>query len=64
MPLNPVDAGVRTEIPNRAIIAMALNGVPGYGAQEGGSTNAVEPDASGSIQDAKFWYGHAGELQF
>ena len=63
MPLNPVDAGVKTEIPSRGIIAMALNGVPGYGLQKAGSSNAVEPDANGRIQDAKFWYGHAGELQ-
>ena len=40
---------------------MAINGVPTYGAQEGGSTNAVEPSAGERIQDAQFWYGHAGE---
>mmetsp|Transcript_25994 Transcript_25994/g.32052 ORF Transcript_25994/g.32052 Transcript_25994/m.32052 type:complete len:220 (+) Transcript_25994:242-901(+) len=59
MPLNPIVAASKTEIPTRGIIAMSTNGVPAYNALEGGSTNAVEPDASSFIQDAKFWYGHA-----
>ena len=53
MPLNPVAAGSPTEIPVRGIIAVASNGVPAYGAQEGGSTNAVEPEAGASITDAQ-----------
>ena len=40
---------------------MAINGVPTYGAQEGGSTNAVEPSPGAQITDAQFWYGHAGK---
>ena len=61
MPLNPTIASSKSEPPSRGIIAMAINGVPTYGAQEGGSTNAVEPDPGSQIQDAQFWYGHAGK---
>lgn len=53
MPLNPTVAGSHTEIPARGIIAMAVNGVPAYGPQEAGSTNAVEPEAGASITDAQ-----------
>lgn len=42
----------------RGAIAMSLNGVPAYGPQEGGGSNAVEP-GNGFIQDAQFWCGHA-----
>jgi hypothetical protein len=63
MPLNPSIANIKTELGTRSIIAMAINGVPAYGPQEGGSTNAVEPDADASITDAQFWYGHAGKLK-
>jgi len=62
MPLNPSIAGSKSEPPARGIIAMAVTGVPAYGPQEGGSTNAVEPEAGASITDAQFWYGHAGKL--
>lgn len=60
MPLNPTVANSATEPPPRSIIAMAINGVPAYGPQEGGSTNAVEPSGGSSITDAQYWYGHAG----
>ena len=43
----------------KGIIAIALDGVSVYGAQEGGGTNAVEPGANSQIQDAQYWYGHA-----
>jgi len=59
MPLNPSVASSVTEIPTRGAIAMAVNGVPAYGPQEGNGSNAVEPSAGSPIQDAKFWYGHA-----
>ncbi len=62
MPLNPVIAGSKSEPPTRGIIAMTLHGVPAYGAQEAGSSNAVEPPAGSMIQDAQFWYGHAGKF--
>ena len=61
MPLNPTIASSKSEPPSRGIIAMAINGVPTYGAQEGGSTNAVEPSPGAQITDAQFWYGHAGK---
>jgi hypothetical protein len=61
MPLNPVVASAKTEVPVRAIIAMAINGVPAFGAQELEDTNAVEPGASSSVTDAQFWYGHASK---
>ena len=41
------------------IVAMSLNGVPAYGAQEGGGTNAAEPAVGAQITDAQYWYGHA-----
>ena len=59
MPLNPIVASSKSEIPIRGIIAMAVNGVPAYGPQEGGGSNAVEPDPNAFLQDAQFWYGHA-----
>jgi len=58
MPLNPSVADRRTEIPIRGMIAMALNGVPAYGAQENDYLNAVE--GTMGVQGAKYWYGHAG----
>ena len=61
MPLDPTIAGSNSELPTRGIIAMAVNGVPAYGPQEASSTNAVEPDPGSQIQDAQFWYGHAGK---
>ena len=61
MPLNPTIAASKTEPPTRGIIAMTLHGVPAYGPQEAGSSNAVEPEANSAITDAQFWYGHAGK---
>ncbi len=60
MPLNPTVANSATEPPPRSIIAMSINGVPAYGPQEGGNTNAVEPPGGSQITDAQYWYGHAG----
>ena len=62
MPLNPTIATSKSEPPVRGIIAMCINGVPAYGPQEAGSSNAVEPPAGSFIQDAQFWYGHAGKF--
>ena len=61
MPLNPVVASAKTEVPVRGIIAMAINGVPAFGAQEVENSNAVEPEAGASVTDAQFWYGHASK---
>ena len=57
MPLNPTKLDVPIEIPSKAIIGIATNGVPAFGAKEVGDSNAVEP--TGQIQDAQYWYGHA-----
>eukprot|EP00551_Chaetoceros_affinis_P016219 CAMPEP_0203692314 /NCGR_PEP_ID=MMETSP0091-20130426/4489_1 /ASSEMBLY_ACC=CAM_ASM_001089 /TAXON_ID=426623 /ORGANISM="Chaetoceros affinis, Strain CCMP159" /LENGTH=391 /DNA_ID=CAMNT_0050563083 /DNA_START=137 /DNA_END=1309 /DNA_ORIENTATION=+ len=60
LPLEPVIASSQREIPVRGMIAMAVNGVPTYGAQESSSTNAVEPtDDDGAVQGANYWYGHS-----
>jgi hypothetical protein len=59
IPLYPEVATSQTEIPVRGMIAMALNGVPSYGAQESDSLNAVEGDAA-DAKSANFWYGHTG----
>ena len=59
IPLNPV-LGDRKEVPIRGMLAMALNGVPAYGPQEADGANAVEVMAGMGVQDAQFWYGHAG----
>jgi len=59
MPLNPVVAQTRTEIPTLGMIAMATNGVPAYGPMELFNNNAVEPTDS-EVQGAGFWYGHPG----
>jgi len=58
LPLNPERVSSPSELPVRGIIAMSTNGVPAYGPQEGGSTNAVEPSEGTSIVDAQYWYGH------
>uniref|UniRef100_A0A7S4PJX8 YHYH domain-containing protein n=1 Tax=Paramoeba aestuarina TaxID=180227 RepID=A0A7S4PJX8_9EUKA len=57
-PLYPELADSVTEPSNLGIIAMAIDGVSVYGAQEGGGTNAVEPAAGSMVQDAQYWYGH------
>ena len=50
-----------TELTRMAIQAMAINGIPIYGATEAhNAANAVEPDENG-VADAKFWYGHAAQ---
>ena len=59
MPLNPTYVSTTIEPATLGIVAMAKNGVPIYGANEGGGTNAVEPGAGASITDAQHWYGHA-----
>lgn len=59
MPLTPTWVSEITEPGALGTIAVAANGVPIYGAQEGGGTNAVEPD--GQIVDAQYWYGHAAQ---
>ena len=57
MPLTPSPGTALTEPMALGVIGVATNGVPIYGAQEGGGTNAVEP--TGSITDAQYWWGHA-----
>jgi hypothetical protein len=55
VPLNPVivnDVDGAFEIPLRGIVAMALNGVPIFGAQDGGGTDAVALGISP-------WVGHS-----
>jgi hypothetical protein len=57
MPLYPTINRVRTEVPIRGMLAMAMNGVPTYGPQESDSLNAVE---GMGVPGARFWYGHTG----
>ena len=57
MPLTPTPGTALTEPMGLGVIGVAANGVPIYGAQESGGTNAVEP--TGSITDAQYWWGHA-----
>ena len=59
MPMQGTYVSTITEPQNLGIIAIQLNGVGIYGAQEAGGTNAVEPAASAQIQDAQYWWGHA-----
>jgi len=58
LPLDPVVAETRTEIPTGGMIAMATNGIPAYGPMELFNENAVEPSDS-TVVGAGFWYGHA-----
>ena len=58
LPLDPVVAESRTEIPSLGMIAMARNGIPAYGPMELFDENAVEPSDS-SVIGAGYWYGHA-----
>ena len=53
MPLHPEKKSTITEIPIRGIIGISINGVPAYGPQEGGSSNAVEPGTDSFITDAQ-----------
>ena len=58
MSLTPTtDSAGPTEPMALGVVGVAANGVPIYGAQEGGGENAVEP--TGSITDAQYWWGHA-----
>jgi len=61
LPLNATYSSSIIEPSNLGIIAVQLNGVIIYGAQENGGTNAVEPGASGQVQDAQYWYGHTDQ---
>ena len=58
IPLNATYTTTSTEPPNLGVIAIQLNGVMIYGAQEAEGLNAVEPGPSGQVQDAQYWYGH------
>lgn len=56
LPLNPTLIENKTEPAALGIIAMSLNGVPVFGAQEGGGTSAVGAnETAGGVP----WYGHA-----
>jgi|EP00945_MAST-04E_sp_MAST-4E-sp1_P008722 hypothetical protein len=59
LPLNGEYKSTMTEPPALGILGIASNGVALYGAQEGGGTNAAEPEAGAQITDAQYWYGHA-----
>ena len=59
MPLSPTTTDTLTEPAPLGIVAMGMNGVPSYGAQEGSGGNAAEPGAGAQITDAQYWYGHA-----
>jgi hypothetical protein len=59
MPLSPTATNTLTEPAPLAKVAMGMNGVPSYGAQEGSGGNAAEPGAGAQITDAQYWYGHA-----
>jgi len=52
----------RKEVQRMGINAMALNGVPLYGATENDeASNAVLPTEDSLVQDANCWYGHASQ---
>ena len=59
IPLFPQYKATPTEPPPLGILGIATNGVAIYGAQEGGGTNAAEPEPGAQITDAQYWYGHA-----
>lgn len=59
MPLIPSFSGTTTEPSPSGVIAMSMSGVPAYGAQEVGATNAAEP-REGATFAAVEYYGHAG----
>lgn len=59
MPLNGTYQSAETEVAPLGIIAVAVNGVPIYGAMEAEGLNAVEPSPTSFVQDAQYWYGHA-----
>jgi hypothetical protein len=57
--MNGTYVSTLTEPQNLGIIAIQLNGVGIYGAQEAGGTNAVEPGSTGTVVDGQYWYGHS-----
>mmetsp|Transcript_1845 Transcript_1845/g.5111 ORF Transcript_1845/g.5111 Transcript_1845/m.5111 type:complete len:275 (-) Transcript_1845:243-1067(-) len=58
MPLLPKLSNTLTEPSSGGIIAVHVNGVPFFGAQEADGLNAVQP-GDGPVQDAQYWWGHA-----
>ena len=67
MPLVPTFSGATLEPGALGIIGMTLNGVPTYGAQEGGGTNAVEGTTIvvpyyGHAAPSGDWHYHSGEF--
>lgn len=58
LPLYPSYVDTLTEPTALGLVAMQLNGVGIYGAQENGGTNAVEPLPASLILDGQYWYGH------
>lgn len=59
IPIEPVLSNTLTEPASHGIVAMALNGIPAFGAQEASGDNAYEHAEDAFIKDAKYWYGHA-----
>jgi hypothetical protein len=59
LPLNGTYSSTLTEPSNLGVIAIQLNGVLIFGAQEAEGYNAVQPGPSGQVQDAQYWYGHS-----
>jgi hypothetical protein len=68
MPLVPTFSGATLEPGALGIIGMSLNGVPTYGAQESGGTNAVEGTGAiivpyyGHAAPSGDWHYHSGEF--
>jgi hypothetical protein len=75
MPLVPSFSGVTLEPGATGLIGMSLNGVPAFGPQEGGGTNAVEGPAAvvggvtvtgvppqGHAAPSGDWHYHSGEF--
>ena len=54
MPLSGTYKSSTTEPPPLGLLAIAMNGVAIYGAQEGGGTNAADPEAGAQITDAQY----------
>jgi len=59
VPLQGTYVDELTEPGALGIIAIQLNGVPIYGAQEAEGLNAVQPSSDSPVQDAQYWFGHA-----
>lgn len=69
VPIFPQFSGTNTEVGALGIIGMSLNGIPAYGAQEGGGSNAAELDATtqgvpawGHAARSGDWHYHSGEF--